>query len=249
MTPEASQYSEPVTAGLSEAARITGVFFEPSKAFEDVAARPRWIVPLALIILSVCAMMAVFSQRVGFETMVREQMERNPRVAQLPAEQREAQIAIGARFGPIMGYAGSIVGFPLMYLVIAAVLLGIAAGMFSAPVKFKQVFAIVCYSGLPAILSSLLAIVVIFLKGSEFNLQNPLMFNPAAAMDPLATSKFLYSLLSSIDLFSFWMIFLIATGLHAAGGKKLPFGKALFAVVLPWAVYVLGKSSMAGMFA
>jgi hypothetical protein len=41
---------------------------------------------------------------------------------------------------------------------------------------------------------------------------------------------------------------LIATGLKAAAGKKLSFGGAFFAVVLPWAVYVLCKSAMAGMF-
>ena len=42
------------------------------------------------------------------------------------------------------------------------------------------------------------------------------------------------------------MILLMAVGLKAAAGKKLTFGSALFAVVLPWAVYVLGKSAWAG---
>ena len=49
-------------------------------------------------------------------------------------------------------------------------------------------------------------------------------------------------------LFVFWIIFLIATGLKAAGGRKLSFGGALFAVILPWGVYVLAKSALAGVF-
>jgi hypothetical protein len=40
----------------------------------------------------------------------------------------------------------------------------------------------------------------------------------------------------------------MATGLKAAGGKRFSFGSALTAVVLPWGVYVLGKSAMAAIF-
>jgi len=47
-------------------------------------------------------------------------------------------------------------------------------------------------------------------------------------------------------LFVFWTIFLIATGLKAAAGKKLTFTGALMAVLLPWAVVVLGKAALAG---
>jgi hypothetical protein len=248
MTPEAPQYSEMPPAPMSEVSRITGVLFEPAKTFEDIAERPRWIIPMLLIMVSVWAMLAIFTQRVGWETVVREQMERSPRTANLPADQREQGVAMGTKFAAVAGFGGTAIVIPVSYLLVSAVLLGIAAGMLSAPVKFKQVFAVVCYSHIPMILSSALAIVVVFLKGSEFNMQNPLMFNPAAAMDPLATSKFVYSLASSIDLFSFWVIYLIATGLHVAGGKKLSFGSALFAVILPWAIYVLGKSAAAGMF-
>jgi hypothetical protein len=74
------------------------------------------------------------------------------------------------------------------------------------------------------------------------------MFNPGAFMDPKTSSKFLYSVATSLDLFSFWIMILIATGLKAASGKKLSFGGAFFAVALPWAVYVLGKSAFAGIF-
>ena len=90
--------------------------------------------------------------------------------------------------------------------------------------------------------------VVIMLKNpDDYNMNNPLVFNPGAFMDPTGP-KFMYSVMSSLDLFSFWSIFLIATGLKAAAGKKLSFGGALFAVILPWAVYVLLKSAVAGAF-
>jgi len=44
------------------------------------------------------------------------------------------------------------------------------------------------------------------------------------------------------------MILLTAIGLKAAAGKRLSFGGALFAVVLPWAVLVLIGATVAGIF-
>jgi hypothetical protein len=109
------------------------------------------------------------------------------------------------------------------------------------------VFAIVCYAQLPGILMSIMIYIVLQIKNvADYNINNPLMFNPAAFMDPQTSSKFLYSVASSFDLFTFWIMLLIATGLKAASGKRLSFGGAFFAVALPWAAYVLVKSAVAG---
>jgi Yip1 domain len=249
MSPETVHVPEPSPAGMGEFARITGVFFEPAKTFQDIAERPRWIVPMLLVIAFTLAYMTLYSQHVGWDRMIRHQLENNSRVAQLSVEQREQAIATQSRLAPIFGYVGAFVGVPIYYTVSAAVLLAIVAGIMSAPVKFKQVFAVMSYAGLIGLVSGTLAIVVMFLKNpDDFNMQNPLVFNPGAFMDPNTGSKFVYSLATSLDLFSFWGILLIAIGLKAAGGKKLSFGGALFAVILPWAVFVLGKSALAGMF-
>ena len=88
-----------------------------------------------------------------------------------------------------------------------------------------------------------------FLKSpDQFNLMNPLAFNPAAFMDPKTTSKFLYTIASGCDLFIFWGMLLTAIGLKAAAGKRLSFGGALFAVALPWAFFLLIGASIAGAF-
>jgi hypothetical protein len=234
---------------MSEFSRITGIFFEPSKTFQDITARPGWIIPLLLAVILTYASLFAFSQRIGWERAMRQRFETNTRMADLPAEQKERQIAAMSRVFTIWSYVGPPIGVSVVDLVISAVLLGVVAGMLSAPVKFKQVFAVVCYSGLITLISVPLTIAVMFLKNpDDFNMENPLMFNPGALMDPVSSSKFLYSLASSLDLFTFWMIFLIATGLKAAGGKRLSFGGALMAVILPWAIYILGKASFAGAF-
>jgi hypothetical protein len=235
---------------MSELSRLTGVFFEPAKAFEDIASRPRWLTPLIIIMVCAISVSVVFSQRVGWERFFRQQIESSPRTAQMSTEQKEQAIAMQSKFGPIMGGAGVLIGLPIYYLIASGVLLGIVSGIMSAPVKFKQVFAVMCYASLAgAVVSSILTLAVMFLKSpDQFNLQNPLAFNPGAFMDPQGGSKFLYSLATSLDLFSLWTIFLIAVGLKAAGGKKLSFGGAFFAVLVPWAIYVLCKSAIAGAF-
>jgi hypothetical protein len=67
-------------------------------------------------------------------------------------------------------------------------------------------------------------------------------------MDPLTSSKFAYSLASSLDLFTIWMLVLIGIGLKAAGGKSLSTGGAMTAVFLPWIVWTLAKAGLTGVF-
>ena len=249
MTPELLPEQEPQPQGLGEASRLTGVFFEPAKTFADVAARPGFWAPLILVIVVSLAYMVLFGQHVGWERMIRHQTETSSRASQLTPEQRETQIQIGVKFAPVMTYAAILVGVPVVWLIWAAILLGIVKGMMSAQVRLKQVFAIICYASLPGAIMMLLAIAVMFMKPpDDFNLQNPLVFNPGAFMDPLTSSKFLYSLATSLDLFRIWTLVLIAIGLKAAGGKQLSMGGAATAVFLPWAIWTFGAAARAGAF-
>ena len=248
MTPEPS--SENAAPPLGEAGRITGVFFDPKKAFADIAARPSWIVPVVLMIVAALAFTYTYTTRIGWERYIRQTMENNPRVQNLPADQRETQIQTGAKFAPIFGYVGSLVFIPIAALVIGGVLLLVCKMMGAGgALNFKQMFGITAYAMLPGLLSSILAIIVMFIKNpDEFNLQNPLIFNLGALLEPPPNSgKFIYSLATSFDLFSFWTILLLATGISVAA-RKFTFAKALIAVVLSWAVYVLIKSAWAGAF-
>ncbi|MBZ5725393.1 MAG: DUF3106 domain-containing protein [Acidobacteriia bacterium] len=242
---------EPQPAGLSEFSRLSGVFFEPKKAFADIAQRPSWVVPMLLVILAGLVFCVAVGQRIGWANVAQQQME--ARMAKMTPEQRDqAQkgLEISQKITPVIGYVIAVVGPPIGYLISAAVLMGIVSGIMSAPVKFKQAFAVMCYAGLPGLIFVVLAVVVIYLKANpaDFDIQHPLAFNAGALMDPQTSSKFLYTIASAIDVFSIWKILLIAVGLKAAAGKKLSFGGALTAVLAPWVVLVLIGATFAGMF-
>jgi hypothetical protein len=250
MTPEVLSASEPEPKGMGAFSRLTGVFFEPGKTFEDIAARPGWVLPLALVIVAALAFSISLGQRIGFDRVVDQQVA--GRLAKATPEQREQiekSIEMQKKFAPIGSAVASFLMPPIVALICSAVLLGILAGILSAPVKFKQVFSVFCYSAMPAIVYLALCIVVMYLKApSDFNIKNPLAFNPAAFMDPTTTSPFLYSLATWVDVFFIWRLYLLIVGLKAAGGKQLSMGGAAVAVLLPTAVLILGSASLAGIF-
>ena len=81
---------------------------------------------------------------------------------------------------------------------------------------------------------------LLFIKDpAEFDVKNPAGFNIAFYLDPHAAPAWLVSLGSSIDVFSIWVILLLATGMAAVSRKS--WKSSLLAVVAPWAVYVIGK--------
>jgi hypothetical protein len=248
MTPEPLNAVEPEPKGMGEASRLTGVFFEPSKTFEDIAARPRFWAPMIVTILVTMILMTLFSQHVGWDRMMRQQMEMNSRTQQLTPEQKEQAVQFWTRLMPVFTYGGALLGTPVTFLILAGIFLGMVKGIMSAAVTFKQVFAAVAYGWMPHVIASILTIAVMFMKSpDDFHLDNPLVFNPGAIMDPVSSNKFVLSLATSLDLFSLWSLVLIGIGLKAAGGRKLSTGSAMVAVFLPWAIYVLGKSALAGL--
>ncbi|MGA2132175.1 MAG: Yip1 family protein [Bryobacteraceae bacterium] len=246
MTPE--PVSDNAPPPLGEAGRITGVYFDPKKAFADIAARPAWIVPVILLIIVGLVATYAIGARVGWDRAMRPMLESNSRMQQLDPQQRETAIQQQTKFAPIFGYAATVVGTPLSVLIVGAVML-LMCNIGGAALKFKQTFAMTAYAMLPRLLAGILLIVVLFLKNpDEFNLQNPLAFNIAAFMEPPPnTGKFLYSLGTSVDLFTIWTILLLAVGISAAS-RKVAFSKALVLVLVPWVIWVLATSGLAGMF-
>lgn len=231
---------------MSEIGRLTGIFWEPRPVFENLTWKPRFLVPLILLTVLSTVYLATFARVVGFESLTRRQLESNPRTAQLPAEQRERAIQQGTRFAAPMAYIAGVLGVTVTSLVIAGVLLGCMNLVGGAKLKYPQAFSITCYSFLPSGIAQILALVVLLLKDpADFDLQNPLPLNAGAFLDRASVGGFLHSIASSLDLFSIWVILLMALG-FATAARRMSYGKALSLVLLPWGVYVLLKSALAG---
>jgi hypothetical protein len=227
---------------LSEFARLSGIIWEPGSTFRDIAARPRWWPPLVIVIALGLGFSYMFTQRGGWEHFFRQQMETNSRMQQMPADQREQTLAIQVKVGPYFAYGASLIGLPLFTLAAAGLFLFWFRTLLGAEISFKQIFAICCYSFIPLIFSYLMTGAVMLLKEpDQFDLQNPILTNVGAFLDSASTPKWLYSLASSLDVFSLWVMALMATGLSAAA-RKISWTTSFMCVLGTWLVYVLIKT-------
>jgi len=248
MSPDLAPPLETEPKPMNEFSRIVGIFFEPQKTFADIAERPRWLVPLLLVILSGMAYIYVFGAHVGWAPYMHRLMDNNAQMQRIPDEQRQRVFDLQVRFASVGGVVNVAIGTVLMYLVGGGIAMGIIKGLLGVPIRFKQAFCVFCYAALPLLIYRALSIAVVFLKNPEdVDPINPFMSNFGALMDPDKSSKFLSSFATSLDVFSIWVLLLAAVGLKAAGGKRLSFGGALFAVVLPWAVWVLLRGALASL--
>jgi len=229
--------------------RLIGVLFDPTPAFADLAARPTgWWLPLALLMVITVGFIFAFTQRVGWERFMRQQLESSPRVQQLSVEQREQALQQQLRFVPTVAHIQGALAWPVITLVVGGAFLFVFNILLGAQVVFRQAYAVVCYGCLPQAVGGLLAIVVMFLKDpADFDLQNPVATNLAAFLDPSATPKWLQALGGSLDLFSFWTLLLLATG-FAAAGRKISWSKACTWVVASWVLWVAVKTGGAWIF-
>jgi len=235
-------------AKMSELARLAGVLWEPGGAFKDIAAHPRWWPPLAIIIVLSLVFSYTFSQRVGYERFYRQQMETNSRTQNMEPAQREQAIAVQVKVAPYFFYGFSVIGTPVMALVVAAIFLLIFKTFLGAAVSFRQVYAVCCYALVPLIFSSIMALAVMLLKDpDQFDLQNATPTNIGAFLDAVSTPKWLYSLASSFDAFNLWIIVLLATGLSVAA-RKISWATSITWVAGSWAIWVLIKMGMAAAF-
>ena len=184
-----------------------------------------------------------FTQRVGWDSVIRPAIESNQATQSMTAQQREQLIITYEGFYKYVGYL-SVVGTLFSVFIVAVILMFLFDTMMSASIGLKRMMAIVAYGILPLVIQTALSMVVLFLKDpEEFNLRNPLMFNIGAYMSADSPAA-LRALGSSIDLFSLWILVLLAIGVSAAG-RKVSFGKAFTGIFSLWALLVCLKVAAA----
>lgn len=243
---------EPAPAPVSSIGRVFGALFNPKPTFESIAQRPTWVLPVFLVLLVSVAIIAIIGQRVGWRDVVAKQIENSPRaqkqMEQMPADQKQNVINQQAKFAPIFGYAAVVIGTVLGEIVVAALLMGVFNLMTGSKIGFSTSLGIVAYSWMPYLVGGLLAILMLFIKDpSAIDIEHIVASNPGAFLAS-DSPKWLLSLLTSLDIFTFWAIALQSLGFSATNPKKLSFGKAFGAIFAVWFVYVLIKVGLAAAF-
>jgi hypothetical protein len=237
VTPQMTSAPPPVPQPMSEASRLVGVFFSPQSTFPDIVRRPRWWIPMILLAIMSTVVVSAYGRHVGWERAIRQAIERSPRAEQMSAQQREQAIQVTTRVTSVAAYAAGFFG-AISIVVVAAVLIFLFNILMSADLKFPSMLGIVGYSFLPTLISSVLVLVVMFMKDPEdFDIQRPLAFNIGAFL-PDGTPRWAVLTGNSFDLFSFWIIALLAIGISSSA-RRISFFKALITILFPWAIVVV----------
>src|SRR5215831_9717798 len=107
----------PVAPAMSEGARIINTFIAPSKTFTDLRRSAAWWAPFLLMVVVSTGLVYTAGQKIGFRRIMENQMQAQPkaqaRLENLPADQRDQQLAQGAKLTGFISYI-----FPVFVLLI-----------------------------------------------------------------------------------------------------------------------------------
>ena len=175
-------------------------------------------------------------------------MEESGAADRIPAEKRGEVLQTQAKIFRVMAWVGPLLFAPLAYVALAGLFLFVYRFFYAAEITFPQSMAVVawCMAAFGLVLNPLI-LLVMALKGEwSVDPHSVIQASGAALVDKAATSRPLYALLGSLDLFAFWLIALLSIGYGAAIGK--PARTAAWAVLVLWTLMVAGKVGMAAIF-
>jgi hypothetical protein len=237
------QQQQPSMSFLS---RVVGVFFSPGETFDDIARKPNILAPLIVGILATVAFSEVMLAKIGMERIIRAQLEQSGAAANMTPDQMEQRIAAGVKIGAIFTHLVGLFAVPIVLLIIAAVGLGIVNLIFGAKTRFSTAFSVTCYANMVGVLGTILGIVMMLFGDPEhFNANAPVPTSLGFFLDQAHTSKALFALATSLDLFTFWFMAILGIGFAATTNGKVKSSSVFFTFLAVWALYVLAKVGLA----
>jgi len=225
--------------------RIAGVLFAPVRTFAEIARRPDILVPLVLIIVIGYASTIAIMPRIDWDTVMDQQFAQarkaNPNMSD---EDFQRMSKFGMAMGKGIAYVQPLLAV-IWYVIVAGVLL-LGVRMFGGEGNFQQAFSVTLYAWFPLILYGILTTIVVVAKGTfdPTHVATLVKSNPAFLID-MKQHFVLYSLLSMLDVFTFWMLALLIIGF--ASVSKFSKAKAAAVVIPAWLLLVLIRLGFAAM--
>lgn len=225
--------------------RLVGVLVAPGKTFKSIAEKPTWVMAFLVLIGLGLVLGVMMSGKMDWAEITRDSME--ARGQELPEEQMEGIIDFQEKFGPMMMIGGSLLGTPVVYLLLALVFM-VVFKMFGGELGFVPSLSVLLHSMMPRAVMALLSIPVVLGKdqlGFEELQDSSVLASNLGAFAPEDAGPAVVALLSSFDLFSIWAIVLLIIGYSTVA--RVSKGLAAAGVIGLWAVYVLGKMGLSAL--
>ncbi len=227
----AAAVPEPAPSAMG---RVVGAIVSPTETFESIARRPTWLAPLLIWTVLSIALTYVMMPKIDYEKMIRQAMEKRGQT--IPEERMSSIIEQQKKIGGIIGWVASGVVPAVVSLLAAAVILG-SFKAFGWDTTFKQAFGVTTHAFLPGCLKAVLLGVLVWRQETVDPRALPdLLRSNLGFLVARDSSKALHSILSSLDVFSFWTLGLFVIGFAAAARIKR--GSAASVIVTLWLITV-----------
>ena len=188
----------------------------------------------------------MFIQKVGFERIVRERLESNSSIQQMPEDQKQKMIE--QQSSPMVKTISQIATpiFFVIFFVIGGLIYWLGANAMGGSARFLQSLSVFIYSSFPPIVVSTFAnFLVLLLKSADdisITAERSLIQANLSFLIDGKTNKVLSALVATFDLFSIWGWILAAIGLSIVGkiSKGAAWAIVIFVALIGVAYRVVG---------
>jgi len=237
LTPEELPVAtEPQEAPRGALARIFGALFSPVRTFRDIAKRPDWLVPMALIFVIALGSVAVTVPRLDYDAM-REKMEaqqkKNPN---LTAEQQEKAMKIGVAFAKGIMWLSPF--FALGWLAILGAIYMLGIRLAGGEGSYAASLAIMLYAQMPLVIRRILNDGILLTKKAvDPEKAQMLLRSNLAFLTDMKTNPAGWASLAALDVFAIWSVILMIIGF--AELPRMTRGRSAAVVITIWLIFAL----------
>ena len=194
---------------MSLPARMAGVVFSPRASYAAVAARPRVLGALAVVLAVIVAATFLFlSTDVGQQASLDDNVRRMESFGRTVDDEQYAQMERMAPYSRYFAAVFQLILMPIMALVVAGLAYAVFNAALGGDAAFKQVYAIVVHSGAIVVLQALFGLPLAYARESLSGTTNLGVFFPF-----LDENSFAARMLGALDLFLIWWMVSLAIGL------------------------------------
>jgi len=227
------------------------IFYAPGEVFAEIPEKSRWYLPFFSALILSCLASALIVNSIGMENLVRRQLQSQPRLVEQLGEEKIEEIArqANAPARQVSAYVSSVLGVGVIILVVSVILSALLV-LTGAGVGFRNVLSVTAYSYFAyySVLLILFALTLFIIRDKEsIDPDNMLLSHAGAFLDRATTNRALFSIATSLDIFSFGLLFLMALGLSKVS-DRLTLARSATVVVGVWTAYVAAKAGISLLF-
>ena len=209
---------------------LINIFLEPGKVFTELKEKPTFLLPLALVSLTMAALYFIYFMKVDSAWFIDNMLLAGGK------EMSAAEMAQAKSVFPsakVMGYIATVTT-PIAIVIVTllmALYYFVAGKVTGSLIGFKQGISLASWSSMPMLLGAIVALVGVFMMSPQTNLESLMLTNLDPLLLQLPTDSPWKKLASAFSLLTFWSLFLTATGWKIWG--KTSWAEAIMVAIIP----------------